>query len=216
MSDGDDLCELRMLAIRLTQLHQADILVYSGELTGLGDGSVAFECADRDRRSTCLLALRTLGGSADAAYRFARTLRRSYHRLIVYVDDFCKGAGLLPALAADELVISDFGELGPLQVADVDGSSATVALYARRLGADHLKEGTLDRLLTGYPSRDFVIDREEASDLLHTVRAPTPEESIFLTYLEPVVTARRLQGRMLMLEAALALMGTEELAQASG
>jgi hypothetical protein len=216
MSDSDDLCELRMLAMRLTQLHQADILVYSGAMTGLGDGNVSLERADRARRPTCLLALRTLGGSVDAAYRLARTLRRAYHCLIVYVDDFCKGAGLLPALAADELVISDFGELGPLQVAEMEGASAMAALYAQRLGAGHLKAGALDRLLTGYPSRDFVIDREEASDLLHTVRAPTPDESIFLTYLEPVITARRLQGRMLVLEDALALMGTEELAQASG
>jgi hypothetical protein len=281
MSDGDDLQELRALATRLAQLRQADILVYSGEMTRPGDGSMAFGRSVRSRRPNCLLVLRTLGGSADAAYRLARTLRRAYRRVTVYVDDYCKGAGMLPAVAADELVISDFGELGPLdltsqhpaipghgesglalvqglnairaeaqrsfeqylsrfrarralgmttraaieqasalavgllgpvfsqidplQVAEVERGMTTARLYVQRLGADHLKEGALDRLLTGYPSHDFVIDREEASDLLRTVRAPTEEEGLFLTHLEPIVTARRLQGRLLLLDDALSL-----------
>ena len=98
-----------------------------------------------------------------------------------------------------------FSQIDPLQVAEVERGMTTATLYVQRLGADHLKEGALDRLLTGYPSHDFVIDREEASDLLRTVRAPTDEEGLFLTYLEPIVTARRLQGRMLLLEDALSL-----------
>lgn len=236
---------------------------------------------DRPPRSACLLALSTHGGSADAAYRLARALRRRYTHLTVFVDDYCKGAGMLLALAAHELVISDFGELGPLdlasqyafsagqvatdaalarspnalhidgqvspqhvtvrllsladaasegatdcplassfavgllapvlsrrdpeQLAEVDRAIRTARLYAERLGSEHLKEHGLERLLTVYPSHDFVLDREEAAELLHTVRAPTELEAAFLTQVEPIMSSRRMQGRLLLLEDALSL-----------
>jgi hypothetical protein len=279
MTDSNDLRELRALATRLAQLRQADILIYGGELARPGDGDVAIGRHDRPSRPNCLLLLSTLGGAADAAYRLARTIRRQYRRLTVYVDDYCKGAGMLLALAADELVISDFGELGPLdlasphavipgraesglalmqglealhaqteasferhltrfrsrrslgmttraaieqasalsiglmgqvfsqidplQIAEADRAIRAATLYVQRLGANHLKEGALDRLLTDYPSHDFVIDREEADDLLRTVRAPTTEESVFLTHAEPLLGERRLQGRLLLIDDAL-------------
>jgi hypothetical protein len=284
MTVGDDLHELRTLATRLAQARQAEILIYSGELTRPGDGDLSLGRNDRPRPPNCLLILRTLGGSADAAYRLVRTLGRQYRRLIVYIDDSCKGAGMLLALAADELVISDFGELGPLdlvsqhaimpghgesglaplqglqalraeaqttfenylsrfrsrrslgmtsrsslehasalaiglmgpvfshidplQVAEVDRAMKTATLYAQRLGGNHLKEGALDRLLTGYPSHDFVIDREEAHDLFRTVRAPTAEESAFLTQVEPMMCERRFQGHVLAFDDAFRLLSS--------
>jgi len=279
MTDRSEFGELRALATQLSQIRQADILLYSGELTRPGDGSLALGRNHQPRRPACLLVLCTLGGAADAAYRLARSLVRRYTRLTVYVDDYCKGAGMLLALAAQELVISDFGELGPLdltsqhpstpgqresglavvqglqalraeaessyeqylarfrsrrqlttraameqasalavglmspvfsqidpfQMAEADRALQTARLYATRLGGAHLKAEALERLLTGYPSHDFVIDREEADDLLRTVRAPTPDEVDFLTQVEPILGDRRTQGRLLPLEDALRL-----------
>jgi hypothetical protein len=289
MVDGSELRELRELAARLARQRQTDILLYSGELARPGDGHLALGRPDRPRGATCLLVLRTLGGSADAAYRLARALVRHYRRLIVYVDDYCKGAGMLLALAAHELVISDFGELGPLdlasphpvtpgrgesglaliqglqalreqaettfeqyltrfrsrrglamstrsaieqasalsvglmrevfsqidpfQVAEAERARRMATLYTERLGTGHLKEGALERLLTGYPSHDFVIDREEADDLLRTVRAPTGDERVFLTQLEPVISDRRTQARLLSLDDALAIVESTEQAR---
>ena len=286
MTDGGDLRELRELAIRLAQQRQADVLLYSGELTRPGDGHLELGRPDRPRRRGCLLVLRTLGGSADAAYRLARALLRCYRQVTVYVDDYCKGAGMLLALAAHELVISDFGELGPLdlssqhpvtpgrgesglapihglralreeaetsfeqyltrfrsrrslamttraateqasalsvglmgqvfsqidplQLAEVERAQRTARLYTGRLGAAHLKEGGLERLLTGYPSHDFVIDREEAGELLRTVRAPTADEDQFLNQLEPIISDRRTQARLLALDDALAIVESTE------
>lgn len=211
-----ELHELQVLATQLAERQQADILLYSGALTGQADGSLTLEYQDRTRtkRPTCLLMLRSLGGSVETAYRLARALRRRYLRVLVYADDYCRGAGMLLALAADELVISDFGELGPLnlvspddalQAARMDRATKTAAHYIQRLGADHLKVGALERLLTGYPSPDYIIDREEAAELLRTVRAPTPQEDEFLTQLEPVLTERHLQGRLLFMGEALSL-----------
>jgi hypothetical protein len=96
-------------------------------------------------------------------------------------------------------------QIDPLHMAQADRAVRTARLYAERLAAANLKEGALDRLLTGYPSHDFVIDREEATDLLRTVRAPTPDEAEFLTYVEPVMHDRRTQSRLLFLDEALAI-----------
>jgi hypothetical protein len=279
MTVGSDLEELQSLATHLSRLYQADILLSSGDLTRPGDGDLALDHHERPRQLNCILVLRTLGGSTDAAYRLARSVQRHYRRLILYVDDACKGAGMLLALAADELVISDFGELGPLdlvsqhpsmpghgesgmapvqglralraeaeqsfeqyltrfrsrrslglnapsaqahasalaigllspvfsqidplQVAEVDRAARTATLYAQRLGEHHLKEDALERLLTVYPSHDFVIDREEADDLFRTVRAPNPEERAFLMHIEPMLSERPLQGRLIRFDDAL-------------
>jgi hypothetical protein len=228
--DDSDLREVRALATGLARRHQADILIFCGEITSPGDGAVVLRAPERTGQPNCLLLLTSLGGSADAAYRLARTIKRLYCRLTVCVDDYCKGAGMLLALAADELVISDFGELGPLDLASqhavipgrgesifapVHGPQAlcaeaspamrTARLYAQRLGTNNLKEGALDRLLTGYPSHDFVIDREEAGDLLRTVRAPTADEADFLTHAEPLLGERCLRGRLLPIDDALGI-----------
>lgn len=212
MIDGGDLGELRALAARLARARQADILTYGGELSPSRDGQLMPGRQDRPTQPVCLLLLSTLGGSSDAAYRLVRTLRRRYRHLTVYVDDLCKSGGMLLALAADELVMSDFGELGPLisqddpiHIDEAEPAQRTVRLYAERLALPHLKDGALDRLLTGYPSHDFVIDREEATDLLRTVRAPTSDEAEFLTHAEPILHDRRTQSRLLFLDDALAV-----------
>lgn len=58
----------------------------------------------------------TFGGDADTAYRIARCLQDHYEKFILYVSGICKSAGTLVAIGAHELVISDHGELGPLDV----------------------------------------------------------------------------------------------------
>lgn len=58
----------------------------------------------------------TTGGDPDAAYRIARCLQTNYERFLLYVSDYCKSAGTIIALGAHELVMSDHGELGPLDV----------------------------------------------------------------------------------------------------
>ena len=63
-----------------------------------------------------LILLVTLGGDASAAYRIVRFLRRSYEKVSVYVPSRCKSAGTLICIGAHEVVISETGELGPLDV----------------------------------------------------------------------------------------------------
>ena len=59
----------------------------------------------------------TNGGSVDAAYRIAVALQGRYQkRFRVFVPGMCKSAGTLIAVGAHELVMSEHGELGPLDV----------------------------------------------------------------------------------------------------
>lgn len=271
--------DLRALADRIAAERRADVLVFRGRIARDGDGQLAPAQRRHADRRDIILILSTLGGSGDAAYRVMRSLHRAYERVIVVVDDVCKGAGTLLVLGADELVISDYGELGPLdvhggapvqlgqmssglaplqalrslraealdlfeesyrqlrerarpplstrsaaeraseiavglmspisaqldpgQIGDVDRGVRMAREYARRIDRANLKSGALDRLVSDYPSHDFVIDLEEARDLFQRVRPPTDDEAALLAFLEPIMADRRNQGRFLSVEHVL-------------
>lgn len=69
----------------------------------------------------CAVFLTTYGGSADVAYRVMRSFQRHYKRIKVIVPAKCKIAGTIMAIGANELLIAETGELGPLDVQVFDG-----------------------------------------------------------------------------------------------
>ena len=95
---------------------EADIILYNGPIFRPTDSKFIEECLKRRRRKNVILLLVTPGGDADAAYRISRCLQSAYERFFLYVSGCCKSAGTLIALGAHELIISDHGELGPLDV----------------------------------------------------------------------------------------------------
>lgn len=63
------------------------------------------------------LILSTYGGDPDAGFRIARCLQHYFtDGITLFVPHYCKSAGTLIAIGASELVLSDRGELGPLDV----------------------------------------------------------------------------------------------------
>jgi hypothetical protein len=71
--------------------------------------------------------LATFGGDANAAYRIARCLQNKYRtlkqpkeandpRFLVFVPTYCKSAGTILVLGADEIIMSPEAELGPIDV----------------------------------------------------------------------------------------------------
>jgi hypothetical protein len=60
------------------------------------------------------VVLRSPGGCVCCAYVVARELHRRFEHIGVFVPLATKSAATLVALAADELVLGDLGELGPL------------------------------------------------------------------------------------------------------
>jgi hypothetical protein len=95
---------------------QCDVLFFNGPIGRPFDWQLTRLCGERTRRKTVLLLLVTGGGDPDAAYRIARCLQDKYERFVCLVPGYCKSAGTIIALGANELVIADAGELGPLDV----------------------------------------------------------------------------------------------------
>ena len=104
----------------------ADVYTYIGVIYPPDDQLLVELIRDNKSRKNALLIFDTPGGSVDATYRIARAFQRTYKtreplpedrgRLIIYVHEICKSAGTLLTLAADELILSQFGELGPIDV----------------------------------------------------------------------------------------------------
>ncbi|HET8669219.1 MAG TPA: hypothetical protein VFM05_00940, partial [Candidatus Saccharimonadales bacterium] len=100
----------------LTKALDADIFFFSGP-THRKQAYLFMDVADDSpRRENVALVLSTYGGDADAAFIIARYLKRFYKKFTLYVFGFCKSAGTLIALGADEIVMSHRGEFGPLDV----------------------------------------------------------------------------------------------------
>ncbi|MCY3576497.1 MAG: SppA protein [bacterium] len=95
---------------------EKDFLLYSGHIHA--DNVLEFmEFVAKEQQSDkAMLILCTYGGDAGAAYKIGRYLQVQYESLKLLVPGYCKSAGTLLAIAADEIVFSPFGELGPLDV----------------------------------------------------------------------------------------------------
>ncbi len=95
---------------------EADILFYNGILEKFIDYQLICDCIQREKKKNVLFMLVTSGGSADAAYRIAWCLQKNYAKFYFYVSGYCKSAGTLVAMGANEIIFSDHGEIGPLDV----------------------------------------------------------------------------------------------------
>lgn len=68
------------------------------------------------KHAKVVLCLVTYGGQANAGYRIGRFLQQVYDEVVIFVPSYCKSAGTLVATAGNRLVMSVFGEIGPLDV----------------------------------------------------------------------------------------------------
>jgi Serine dehydrogenase proteinase len=101
-------------------------LILIGRLLGLGDPGISTErrvelcCQERfgfpkpTPRETINVILDSTGGSLDTAFRTALYLSRYAETLNIYVPRKAKSASTLIAVAGNSLIMSPFGELGPL------------------------------------------------------------------------------------------------------
>jgi Serine dehydrogenase proteinase len=97
---------------------KSDIYLFSGTTGTPADYQFNALVQDSKSRPNAMLLLTTYGGNPHAAYRMARCLQRAYPngKVTVFVDSICKSAGTLIAVGADEIVMSDWAELGPLDI----------------------------------------------------------------------------------------------------
>ena len=96
----------------------ADIILANGPVDErLFSGIMKASTEEKEvRNNTVVLCLVTYGGLAADAYRIGRWLHQRYDDVVVFVPSLCKSAGTLIACAANSIVMTPFGELGPLDV----------------------------------------------------------------------------------------------------
>jgi hypothetical protein len=90
--------------LELSEKSQADIILFDADLEKPQD-ELLFECCNQPREAIpiSLIGLPVI-------------FKKKYRQFTVYVDTYCKSAGTLITLGADEVIMSDNAELGPLDV----------------------------------------------------------------------------------------------------
>lgn len=111
---------LETLSEKVRDKYDADLVVYFGPIHRPKDDFLMDECVSRKKRKNVILHISTYGGDAHPAYRIARALQRRYCRdggkFYAFVNSVCASAGTLLVMGADELILSDHAELGPIDV----------------------------------------------------------------------------------------------------
>src|SRR5215210_636420 len=111
--------EITHWANQVATEQDADVLLYNGEISWdwTPNENVIDMCkCCAQNRPNVVIILVSHGGDPDAAYRISRCLQHNYQKVIVYIPGFCKSAGTLIAIGGSEIVMSDHGQLGPLDV----------------------------------------------------------------------------------------------------
>lgn len=137
-------------------------------------------------------ALQTLREDAFACFEktFLDIQRRSGYRITMRT-----AADIAVRLTAG-LYEPMFGQIDPIRVAEVVRNNEIAQEYGRRLDrSSNLKKDGLERLISGYPSHDFIIDRTEATALFERVGEPTSDELELCRILEPLSTASLQLGK---------------------
>ena len=117
MSEGKGSTTAEDVARQYVGENDTDVVLYNGPIDDSGFWKLVKVCYDQQHRAKkILLILLTYGGEADAAYRSARFLQERYEHVTVFIPDRCKSAGTILAIGAHSILMSEFGELGPLDV----------------------------------------------------------------------------------------------------
>lgn len=95
----------------------SDFLVVSGPVGFEMQDLVSSRIKERkEKKKNLTVLLCTPGGSADASYRISRAFQDNYTTVRAFIVGWCKSAGTLCVIGANELVMTDESELGPLDV----------------------------------------------------------------------------------------------------
>lgn len=93
-----------------------DLLLFNAPVERRTQESLEAELACRPAAEKLNLILVSEGGDPNAAYKIARTLQQTYEHYTCYVPAYSKSAATILVIGASELVLSDSGELGPIDV----------------------------------------------------------------------------------------------------
>lgn len=92
-----------------------------------------------------------------------------------------KLAGDFAVRIATSIIEPLYSQIDPLRLGENQRATAIALQYGKRLAAktNSISQDSLLKLITGYPSHGFVIDRGEAKELFNNVCTPTKNEENF-------------------------------------
>jgi hypothetical protein len=131
-TQGAEVVRAKALEALISSSPERDFLIVSHPINRTLHYSLTSLLEAKRKNDACTVFLTTGGGDPNGGYRAARCLRHYYKHVRLVVPSFCKSAGTLFAIAADELAIGDLGELGPLDIQVRKGSE----LQERSSGLD--------------------------------------------------------------------------------
>ena len=146
---GRDLDQVEEVARKISRRDGCDIFLYNGKIEPGSDLDFMYCVNKRKRHDACRLLLTTDGGDADAAYKIGRYLQKRYDSIQILISGKCKSAGTLIAIAADELIFSPYGEMGPLdvQVSKEDKLGGTYSVLNINEGLNSIERKVVDKYL---------------------------------------------------------------------
>ncbi|MBD1210704.1 MAG: hypothetical protein H9535_19925 [Ignavibacteria bacterium] len=113
----DNLDTIKDCIEKITAKNDSDLFLFCGEISDITADIFITELRNKPmKKKNCSLLLTTYGGDPDAGYRMVRTIKRYYQKFLLYVYGSCKSTGTLIALGSDQIIMSDFGEFGPLDI----------------------------------------------------------------------------------------------------
>jgi hypothetical protein len=107
---------ITLAANELAEHSSADVFIFNSEIRRPMDDVIIQQCNKLNRRQNVTLILVTEGGDPDAAFRISRCFQEMYENFTCIVPSYCKSAGTLVVIGANELVVCNAGELGPLDI----------------------------------------------------------------------------------------------------
>lgn len=147
-------------ANELAKANDADILLYNDKILRSRCTRLLDMCENRKRRKNVILFLTTSGGDGNVAYRIARCLQEKYEKFTIIVPGYCKSAGTIIAIGANEIVLFDNGELGPLdvQMADTDDLVGQDSGLNIQVALDKLHTTTSEKF---WNLTEFLVEKSE-------------------------------------------------------
>lgn len=112
----------------LAEKMEADIFAYCGGIFSEGYDLLLGEFKNRKLRKNILFILNTYGGDLNVGYKIARFLQDAYRtysslhnegeqgKFTIFINGPCKSSGTLICLGADAIIMSNQGELGPIDI----------------------------------------------------------------------------------------------------
>lgn len=102
-----------------------------------------------------------------------------------------------------------YSQIDPNRLGELQRAIKIAQEYGQRLNdrSNALRNGALRKIVAGYPSHGFVIDRKEAADLFKSVQHPTNEEANFYHMFWRILADQTDFGPVFVREDALTILG---------